>query len=101
MVSAAHGSLAAALTVSLTLAPLVAQAQQATSSAALSFENADIHTVIKHVGKLTGITFVFDPEEVKGKVSLLAPKGVLPAEALTLLCAICSRLTRLQPSEQG
>ncbi len=57
----------------------------ATPSAAFSFENADIQTVIKHVGSLTGITFLFDPEQVKGKITLLAPKSVSPAEALDLL----------------
>ena len=57
----------------------------ATPSAAFSFENADIQTVIKHVGRLTGITFLFDPEQVKGKITLLAPKSVSPAEALDLL----------------
>ena len=57
----------------------------ATPSWALSFEDADIQTVIKHIGRLTGITFLFDPEQVKGKISLLAPKSVSPAEALELL----------------
>ncbi len=57
----------------------------ATPSEALSFENTDIQTVIKHVGRLTGITFLFDPEQVKGKISLLSPKSVSPAEALELL----------------
>src|SRR5881296_2756148 len=57
----------------------------ATPSGAMSFENADIQTVIKHVGRLTGITFLFDPEQVKGKITLLSPKNVLPEEALELL----------------
>jgi general secretion pathway protein D len=57
----------------------------ANPSEALSFENADIQTVIKHVGSLTGVTFLFDPERVKGKVTLLSPKSVPPAEALELL----------------
>ena len=57
----------------------------ATPLEALSFENADIQTVIKHVGRLTGITFVFDPERVKGKITLLSPKSVSGAEALELL----------------
>jgi type II secretory pathway component GspD/PulD (secretin) len=65
-------------------APLAVEAQ-ATPSGALSFENADIQAVIKHVGRLTGITFLFDPEQVKGKITLLSPKSVLPVEALELL----------------
>ena len=57
----------------------------ATPSGAFSFENADIQTVIKHVGRLTGVTFLFDPEQIKGKITLLAPKSVSPVEALDLL----------------
>jgi general secretion pathway protein D len=77
--------LAVVLAASLILAPLAAGAQQAIPSGTLSLENADIQTVIKHVGKLTGITFLFDPDQVKGKITLLSPKSVLPAEALELL----------------
>jgi general secretion pathway protein D len=77
--------LAVVLALSLALAPLVARAQQATPSGALNFENADIQIVIKHVGRLTGITFLFDPEQVKGKITLLSPKSVSQAEALELL----------------
>jgi general secretion pathway protein D len=57
----------------------------ATSSGVLTFENADIGTVAKQIGRLTGITFLFDPEQVKGRITLLAPKPVSPAEALELL----------------
>jgi general secretion pathway protein D len=49
------------------------------------FENAEVATVVRHVGKLTGITFLFDPEQVKGKITVLSPKSVSPAEALELL----------------
>jgi len=57
----------------------------ATSSGVLTFENADIVTVAKQIGRLTGTTFLFDPERVKGRITLLAPKPVPPAEALELL----------------
>jgi len=57
----------------------------ATPSEPFSFENADILTVVKHVGRLTGITFIFDPEQVTGKITLLSPNRVSPAEALELL----------------
>lgn len=57
----------------------------ATPSGVFSFENADIETVVKHVGGLTGITFLFDPEQVRGKITLLSPKSVSPVEALGLL----------------
>jgi general secretion pathway protein D len=50
-----------------------------------TFENADLHTVVKAVSKLTQTTFLFDPEQVKGKITLLAPEPVSPAQALQLL----------------
>jgi len=57
----------------------------ADTSGLFTFENADIQTVVKQVAALTGIAFLFDPVQVKGKITLLAPKGVSPAEALELL----------------
>jgi general secretion pathway protein D len=54
-------------------------------SETFSVENADIQTVIKRVAALTGIIFIFDPEQVKGKITVLSPKSVSPAEALKLL----------------
>jgi general secretion pathway protein D len=56
-----------------------------TSLGVFTFENADIGTVAKQVGQLTGTTFLFDPAQVKGRITLLAPKPVSPAEALELL----------------
>jgi len=57
----------------------------AAPSEPFTFENADIQTVVKQVATLTGITFLFDPERVKGKITLLSPHGVSPTEALELL----------------
>ena len=57
----------------------------AATSQPFTFENADIQTVVKQVATLTGITFLFDPEQVKGKITLLSPEGVSPTEALELL----------------
>jgi type II secretory pathway component GspD/PulD (secretin) len=54
-------------------------------SETFSVENADIQTVIKRVAAVTGITFIFDPEQVKGKITVLSPKNFSPAEALRLL----------------
>jgi len=51
----------------------------------LHVENEDIQAVIKKVGTLTGTTFLFDPEQVKGKITILPVKNVSPQEALTLL----------------
>jgi general secretion pathway protein D len=57
----------------------------ATSSEGFTFENADIGAVAKQVARLTGTTLLFDPEQVKGRITLLAPKPVSAAEALELL----------------
>jgi type II secretory pathway component GspD/PulD (secretin) len=76
-----------------------------------TFEHADIQTVVKEVAALTGMTFVFDPEQVKGTITLLGPAGgVAPAEALELLgaalglhgYALLTRQTRawIVPAEQ-
>jgi general secretion pathway protein D len=58
---------------------------RATPAEPFGFENADVSTVVKHVGRLTGISFLFDPEQIKGKITVLSPKSVSPAEALELL----------------
>jgi len=60
----------------------------ADTSRLFAFEDADIQTVVKQVAAFTGITFLFDPEQVNGKVTLLAPKAVGPAEALELLRSV-------------
>jgi general secretion pathway protein D len=57
----------------------------ATPAGPVSFENVDVQTVIKQVAALTGITFLFDPEQVRGKITLFSPKGVSQTEALDLL----------------
>ena len=51
----------------------------------LTFENENLQTVIKKVGEFTQTTFLFDPEQVKGKITLLAPTKVTSEEALRLL----------------
>jgi type II secretory pathway component GspD/PulD (secretin) len=51
------------------------------------FEDAEVSTVVKHVSRLTGITFLFDPAQVKGKITVLAPGSVSATEALELLTA--------------
>jgi hypothetical protein len=60
----------------------------ASSSEPFTFENADIQTVVAQVARLTGIPFVFDPERVTGKITLLSPKSVSPTEALELLKSV-------------
>src|SRR4029450_2930120 len=57
----------------------------ATSSEPIYLENVDVQTVVKHVAALTGIPFLFAPEQLRGKIAVLSPKGVSPTEALALL----------------
>jgi type II secretory pathway component GspD/PulD (secretin) len=49
------------------------------------FEDADLHAVVAQVGQLTGITFLFDPEHVTGRIAVLPSRRVSAAEALALL----------------
>ncbi len=37
----------------------------------LAIVNVEISAVIKRVSELTGLTFLFDPEEVKGRITRL------------------------------
>ncbi len=61
------------------------EAAWATNQVVFTFENEDIQTVIKKVGELTGTTFLFDSEQVKGKITLLSPRKISPEEVLKLL----------------
>jgi general secretion pathway protein D len=58
---------------------------RATLAEPFDFENAEVSTVVKHVGRLTGLTFLFDPGQIKGRITIVSPKSVSPAEALELL----------------
>ncbi|WP_305822752.1 type II secretion system secretin GspD [Massilia brevitalea] len=54
------------------------------NSAALSFVNADIESVIKAVGHYTGMTFIVDPR-VKGTLTLQSEKSLTKSQAFGLL----------------
>jgi general secretion pathway protein D len=74
----------------------------ATNEVTLTFENTDIRTVIKKVGELSRTTFLFDPEQVQGKITLLAPQKVSPEEALRLLqSALALHGYRMVKKEEG
>jgi general secretion pathway protein D len=74
----------------------------AANEIAFTFESAEIHTVIKKLSELTGTTFLFDPEQVKGKITLLTPKKVSPEEALKLLqSALALKGYRVLKKEEG
>lgn len=68
----------------LALAP-GAQPAWAAREELFGFEDADLHAVIAQVGRLTGITFLFDPERVTGRITVLPPRTVSADEALALL----------------
>jgi general secretion pathway protein D len=55
------------------------------SQVRFDFVGADIHVVIEEVARITGTTFLFDSSRVKGKITLLAPGDVSPAQTLELL----------------
>jgi general secretion pathway protein D len=70
---------------SLLLPLLLLEPSWAVNEISFTFENVEIRMVLKKVSELTGTTFLFNPEEVKGKITLLSPKKVSPEEALRLL----------------
>lgn len=66
--------------VATAMPPAIAQE----NSAALSFVNADIESVIKAVGHYTGMTFIIDPR-VKGTLTLVSEKSLTKTQAFGLL----------------
>ena len=77
---AAGAMLCCAVATALPPAPAIAQE----NSAALSFVNADIESVIKAVGHYTGMTFIIDPR-VKGTLTLVSEKSLTKSQAFGLL----------------
>ena len=61
------------------------QTAEPTPGVDLAVENVELQALIKQVGALTRTTFLFDPAQVKGKITLLSPKQLSPEEALQLL----------------
>jgi general secretion pathway protein D len=67
-----------------------------------AFQNADIPTVLKLASELTGTTFLYDPEQVKGRISILAPQKVSVAGVLELLrSALALQGYTMVPKETG
>ena len=50
-----------------------------------TFEDEAIQSVLKKASELTGISYIFDPEQVQGKITILAPEKVSLDEAQKLL----------------
>jgi len=75
-----------ALLVALTTAPLPAQAQAKAQGdrVVLNFINADIPSVIKAVGELTGKNFIIDPR-VKGTVIITSSRPVPRSQVYPIL----------------
>lgn len=81
-----RGLTVGALVCALALAPLAAQAQAGGDAVVLNFVNADIPSVIKAVGELTGRNFVIDPR-VKGTVIITSAKPVPRDQVYPILLA--------------
>ncbi|MDQ1315166.1 MAG: ral secretion pathway protein [Pseudomonadota bacterium] len=74
------------LALLLGLPPLQAQAQAPRDPVVLNFVNADIPSVIKAVGELTGKNFVIDPR-VKGTVMITSARAVSRDQVYPILLA--------------
>src|SRR5882672_2668351 len=75
------------------------EAAGATNDVAFTFENADIQTVIKKVGALTGTTFLFDPRKVSPEGALQLLQSALALHGYTLLRKAAG--TWVVPAEQA
>ncbi len=75
-----------ALLLGLALLPGVAQAQGMDDPVVLNFVNADIPSVVKAVGELTGRNFVIDPR-VKGTVMITSARAVPRSQVYPILLA--------------
>lgn len=73
-----------ALSLGLALLPGVAQAQGMDDPVVLNFVNADIPSVVKAVGELTGRNFVIDPR-VKGTVMITSARAVPRSQVYPIL----------------
>ena len=50
-----------------------------------TFENVDLKVVVAEVARRTETTFLYDPAQVTGTITVVAPADVTPAHALELL----------------
>ena len=75
---------AAALLLALLLTTSPTAALE-TPRAPFVFDNADIKMVVAEVARRTQTTFLYDPTQVKGPITVIAPGDVTPAQALDLL----------------
>ena len=87
--SALGTAIAAALALASCLAAPPCRGEAPGTSAAhevaFAFEDEDIRTVLARASELTGIAFVFDPQQVQGHVSIIAPQKVSRDDVLALL----------------
>jgi general secretion pathway protein D len=75
-----------ALLLAMALPPMQAQAQARRDPIVLNFVNADIPSVIKAVGELTGKNFIIDPR-VKGTVMITSARPVSRDQVYPILLA--------------
>ena len=55
------------------------------NAAEFTFENVEIPAVLSKASELTGLAFLYDPAQVKGRITLYASDKVSPDEVLQLL----------------
>ncbi len=54
---------------------------------AMNFQDVDISTVVRFISETTGKNFIFD-HKLKGKITIIAPKGLSRAEAFDLFVSV-------------
>lgn len=81
-----HAFRKSALTLLISLACLGSAAAAPRGGVSLNFVNADIESVVKAMGEMTGQTFVLDPR-VKGVLNITSPRPVSAATAYDIFLA--------------
>ena len=76
------GSMLVLMWISLTL---LSPGLVAANQFSFTFEDEEIGAVLKRTSELTGISYIFDPQKVHGKITILASGKVSPERALKLL----------------
>ena len=66
------------------------------------FQNADISDVIKSISKLTGKNFIIDVQNLRGKITIIAPSRITVAEAYkAFLSALAINNLTVVPTPDG
>jgi type II secretory pathway component GspD/PulD (secretin) len=79
---ACHAMTAMLVVGMLSLLLAIGAPEALAGKAPFTFENAEIEVVIKKASELTGLAFLYDPEQVKGRITLYLPDKVSPDKVL-------------------